>query len=157
MEAKAGVFGSIKKAINEALARNHEVSEQISRAKERRKIDEIVKVIDHVGGPHQKEALKQVEPILKFASDPALRSLGDSISPEPSTPVDTSPVLPLTLDASSAIETASELDQLFPFKRSSDATNQPSDTNNNIKNNNESNQSQPREQQSKELSASSKA
>lgn len=142
LEAKAGVFGSIKKAISEALARNHEVSDQITRAKERRKIDEIVKVVDHVGGPHQKDALKHVEPILKLASDPALRSLGDSLSPAPSTPVDTSPVLPLTLDASAAIETASELDQLFPFKRSSEATNRPSDTNSN----NESNQSQPSEQ-----------
>lgn len=126
-EAKSGVFGSIRKAISDALARNHEVSGEIVRAKERRKIDEIVKVVDHVSSDPTHKAIvrKQIQPILKLASDPAISALADTLSPAPVLPVATSPVMPLTVDS---IEPSSELDHLYPFKRSSSVTDNTSES-----------------------------
>ena len=126
-EARSGVFGSIRKAISDALARNHEVSGEIVRAKERRKIDEIVKVVDHVSSDpaHKAHIRKQIQPILKLASDPSIASLADTLSPAPVLPVATSPVMPLPVDS---IESSSELDHLYPFKRSSYVSDSTSET-----------------------------
>lgn len=125
-EAKSGVFGSIRKAISDALARNHEVSGEIVKAKERRKIDEIVKVVDHASAnPSNKVHVhKQIQPLLKLASDPAIASFAETLSPAPLLPVATSPVMPLPVDALES----SELHQLYPFKRSSSVSDSTSET-----------------------------
>jgi len=49
LDDKGEIVGSITKAVTEALARNHEIYEQIGASRQARKVDEVVKVVEN---PH---------------------------------------------------------------------------------------------------------